>query len=293
MPRSLRAIALPLVATAALSVCGCGAAAGSGAGSPRPASAVVINTVVIGFTRDPDELPFNPRAARLQEATQQLTAIAGHPVTFQFDIALLPQWQSSFESALIDAIETVARDLTWLHDNDAAEFAYGGPLFKRVECSYVAVPARDSDTFDADAGTLRIHVPSEAGAFIPRDAVLVELRDAYWRGLDRRFAKVEPEQADDVALYYRWITSDRNSGGYVDLGTPEGSPRLRAPRRSRASRASSHAYRLGRSRSPRTWRRRSGSPSRSTTSPTLMRSTRRSCARRLPARRSIAPRRRG
>ncbi len=210
---------------------GCG---GAGSETPRPASAVVINTVVIGFTRDPDELPFNPRAARLQQATQQLTAIAGHPVTFQFDVALLPQWQSSFESALIDAIETVARDLQWLHDRDPAEFAYGDPAFKRVECSYVAVPAHDKDAFDPDSGTLRIHLSSEDGQFVPRDAVLGELREAYARWLDRRFANVEPEQADDVDLYFRWVTSDRSSGEYVDLGTQEGL--AKAPRAVRIGR---------------------------------------------------------
>lgn len=206
---------------ALLGACG-GAGAGTGAESPRPASAVVINTVVIGFTRDPDELPFDPRAARLQQATQQLTAIAGHPVTFQFDVALLPQWQSSFESALIGAIENVARDLQWLRDHDPAEFAFGDPAFRRVECSYVAVPSRDRDAFDPASGTLQIHLSSEDGQFVPEDEVLRELRAAYWRSLDRRFANVEPEQADDVALYFRWITNDRNGGAYVDLGTQEG-----------------------------------------------------------------------
>jgi hypothetical protein len=213
----------------ALASCG-----GPGADSPRPASAVVINTVVIGFTRDPDELPFNPRSARLQQATQQLTAIAGHPVTFQFDVALLPQWQSSFESALIDAIENVARDLQWLHDHDAAEFAFGDPAFKRVECGYVAVPSRDKDAFDPDSGTLRIHLSSEDGQFVPQDEVLREMRAAYWQSLDRRFAKVEPEQADDVGLYFRWITNDRDFDEYVDLGTQEGL--AKAPRAVRIGR---------------------------------------------------------
>ncbi|HEX8789791.1 MAG TPA: hypothetical protein VF765_02485 [Polyangiaceae bacterium] len=212
---------------------GCGAA-GAGSETPRPASAVVINTVIIGFTRDPDELPFNPRAARLQQATQQLTAIAGHPVTFQFDVALLPQWQSSFESALIDAIENVARDLQWLHDHDAAEFGFGDPAFKRVECSYVAVPAHDKDVFDPGSGTLRIHLSSEDGRFVPEDEVLRELREAYWQSLDRRFANVEPEQADDVDLYFRWITSDRSSGEYVDLDTQDGL--AKAPRAVRIGR---------------------------------------------------------
>jgi len=223
-----------LAAAGLLALASCGGAGGSGSETPRPASAVVINTVIIGFTRDPDELPFNPRAARLQQATQQLTAIAGHPVTFQFDVALLPQWQSSFESALIDAIENVARDLQWLHDNDPAEFAFGDPAFKRVECSYVAVPSRDKDAFDPASGTLRIHLSSEDGQFVPRDEVLRELREAYWQSLDRRFANVEPEQADDVDLYFKWITNDRNWGEYVDLDTQEGL--AKAPRAVRIGR---------------------------------------------------------
>jgi hypothetical protein len=209
----------PLVLTAGLlALVSCGGAA---AESPRPAASVVVNTVIIGFTRDPDTLPFNPRAARLEQATEQLTAIVGHPVTFQFDVALLPQWQSSFESALIDAIESVARDLQWLHDDDAAKFAFADPAFKRVECSYVAVPSRDKDVFDSDTGTLRIHLSSEDYQFVPRDEVLQTLRSAYWAWLDRRFANVEPERADDVDLYFRWVTREGGSD-YADLGTQEG-----------------------------------------------------------------------
>src|SRR5580692_9769707 len=116
--RWLLLLSLPLLAS-------CGASQQGGAGtSSSSGSTVVINTVVITFTRDPDELPFDPRAARLQAATQQLTAIAGHPVTFQFDIALLPQWRSSFESALTEAIENTARDLDSMRERRPDLFAF-------------------------------------------------------------------------------------------------------------------------------------------------------------------------
>jgi hypothetical protein len=64
--------------------------------------------------------------------------------------------------------------------------------------------------------------------------VLRELREAYWHWLDGRFAKVEPEHADDVDLYFRWITNDRNFGEYVDLDTQEGL--AKAPRAVRIGR---------------------------------------------------------
>jgi hypothetical protein len=199
------ALLLPLVL---LTSCG---AAQPQAGGGSSGTTVVVNTVVISFTGDPDRLPFDPRAARLQAATQQLTAIAGHPVTFQFDIALLPQWRSSFESALIDSIEHVARDLDALHERRPDEFAFADAAFQRVESRYVAVLPDDDEVFDPASKTLRIALTSEASTFVRDGSVFRAIEDAYWVSLERRFKDADPDRVDDVVHYFQYVTGYRHS----------------------------------------------------------------------------------
>ena len=78
-------------------------------------------------------LPFDPRSERLHAASEQLTAIAGHPIGFEFDSALLPEYRESFEDALISAIENTARDLRELKERERAAFDHGVPLFLHVD----------------------------------------------------------------------------------------------------------------------------------------------------------------
>jgi hypothetical protein len=188
----------------------CGGPAAQSPGSSG-ATTTIVNNIVITFTGDPDQLPFDPRAARLQAATQQLTAIAGHPVTFQFDIALLPQWRSSFESALIEAIENTARDLDSMRERRPDLFAFADPALKRVECRYTAVRVDDDLSFDGDHQTLRIALTSEAEAFVGEGWVFRAVDGAYFHFLENRYASKQPEQADDPALYYRYLTDYRRS----------------------------------------------------------------------------------
>ena len=195
---------LGLLATAS-----CGAASEQGA-TPRASTTVVVNNIVIAFTGDPDRLPFDPRAARLQAATAQLTAIAGHPVTFQFDLALLPQWRSSFEEALIEAIENIARDIDALKGRREDLYALGRQL-ERVECRYLAVPSDDDLVFDPGRNTLRVALTSQASSFVREGWLFRAVDRAYFTLLDGRFKNAEPERVDDPPLYLRYLEDYRRS----------------------------------------------------------------------------------
>lgn len=210
MPRRLLAL-LGLC----LHVLSCGGGPGAQSPGAHDASVTVVNTIVIAFTGDPDKLPFDPRAARLQAATQQLTAIAGHPVTFQFDMALLPQWRSSFENALVEAIENVARDLDAMKSRRPELYAFADPSLERVECRYVAVPTDDGLVFDGDHHTLRIALTSEGSAFVGEGWVFHAVDDGYFHFLEKRYAGAQPETVDDPARYYQYLTDYRRS----DSGT--------------------------------------------------------------------------
>jgi len=128
-------------------------------------------------------------------------------------MALLPQWRSSFDEALIEAIETVARDLERLRADKPAVFAYADPLLEHVVCTYSAAATSHEATFDADHRVLHISLPSW-GPFVQRGTVFHALEQEYSAELDRRFASVEPEQAKDVDAYFDYMTSGRrwNSG---------------------------------------------------------------------------------
>ena len=77
----------------------------------------------------PRELPYDPRAARLVSAYRQLTDIAEHPIELALDAAVVPEFRSSFEEALIDAFTSMARDLDELRraDDGGGPTAAGGP----------------------------------------------------------------------------------------------------------------------------------------------------------------------
>ena len=85
-------------------------ALGAGCAS-APQHVQVNNDVAVTITPTPDTLPFDPRGARLREATDRLSGIVGHVIAFEFDAALLSQWRSGFEEQLITSIESVARAL--------------------------------------------------------------------------------------------------------------------------------------------------------------------------------------
>jgi hypothetical protein len=206
MPRRFAVLSLAFLLVCV--ACGGPGAQGPTSGSP---STTVVNTIVIAFTGDPDQLPFDPRAARLQAATQQLTAIAEHPVTFQFDIALLPQWRSSFESALVEAIENVARDLAALKERRPEVFAFADPAVQRVECRYVAVPPDEVLVFDRDHRTLHAALTSEASSFMAEGWLFRAADNAYWEFLDHTYRSVDPEQADEPARYYAFLSGYRRS----------------------------------------------------------------------------------
>lgn len=197
-------------------------------GGPDRPVAVGGGAVVIVFSQAPEELPFNPRGARLLAATQQLEAIVAHPVAIQLDAALLPQWAQNFENGLASGIENVARDFAAMKLVSPRVFAYAVASLRRIECRYDAAARFYTSTFDDRTGTLSISGPvipestssvQEGGpamALIHAGALRFAVPDAYLGDyLGRRFAGVEPESAplDDLDRYWDYITRER-SGFY-------------------------------------------------------------------------------
>ncbi len=181
-----------------------------------------IPVFIVG--ESPEKLPFDPRSARLQAATQQLTQIAGHPIAFQFDAALLPQWRSSFEDALIGAIENVATNLATLKEKEPLVYAHGAPLLQRIECKYSAVSISPSatprekkeDEPHLDPATRAIVVtgpPERWSSLVPQDLVTHALRREFELYVARMYGEVEPESVPpgEREAYFAYVTAYRDA----------------------------------------------------------------------------------
>jgi hypothetical protein len=206
------------------STLGAGALAGCGGSAPHePKSAgnvIYTTNVYVTFTREPDRLPFDPRSARLVAASNQLSQIAGHSIGYQFDAALLPEYQASFEEALISSIENTAKDLDALRHDDPEAFAGTAPKLTKIACSYDAVARYPRPVFSADKGTLDINVPARSGELVGHGSVYQGLRDAFEDGLKKRFESVQGVSEKDEALYFRWLAHTWRPK-YQDLTTAE------------------------------------------------------------------------
>ncbi len=216
-----------LLFSAAIALLPCGVFACASA-PPESAEAgqrvVVGSTMIVSFTEPQNHLPFNPYAGRLQEATEQMTRIAEHPIELRFDAALLPEFHASFEDALTSGVENIARDLSEAKEREPKIFAFGAPLIKRVFCKYDAVVTEDDAKIDVRTGEVTITMPVRSSTLIPRGAIHAVMEDAFDDELDRRFVNVEPEQADDLDLYFDYLTASRRARQEhrADLTTQDG-----------------------------------------------------------------------
>jgi hypothetical protein len=214
-----------LVARAALVVLSAAAMA-CGPAEPPPQNVtnnIITTNVFVSFTKEPERLPFDPKAARLVAASNQLGLIAGHAIGYQFDAALLPEYASSFQEELTLAIENTARDLDGLQKDDPEAFAIAVPKLTRIACTYDAVVRAPKSHLDDATSTLEVTVPARAGDLVSRGAVYRAL-DAYFEEtLEKRYGANPPADvpAAEQGLYFRWLTSIRRHAS-VDESTEQG-----------------------------------------------------------------------
>src|SRR5262245_15547559 len=155
----------------------------------------------------------------------QLEGVLGHKVTFQFDTALLPEYRSSFEYDLTEAVEHAARDLSELRDRSMEVFRRAAPALTRVECHYAAAARDDDAKFEAEKGTLSVSLHPNAGALLPRGLLYGALEEEYDRFLEARFGNMAARgvAAGEQEAYFRFLTGYRRFGPKrADLGKPEG-----------------------------------------------------------------------
>ena len=191
--------------------------AGACAGAPGAAPPLVIhNSVSVVIRPSPRELPFDPADARLAAATVQLSAIARHPVSFEFDVALLPDWRPAFQQVLIESVESVARDLDVLAREQPRVWAHGAPLLERVVSRYDAVVARATEwTFDAAAHALTLSGPATFHG-VERGFVQAALEDEYSRWVAERWGQARPGDVPpaEQSAYFEFLTDSRVRAGW-------------------------------------------------------------------------------
>jgi hypothetical protein len=192
------------------------ACAGSGAES-APRMQIARSAVeLIVIVPPPPELPFDPRSARLAHATGELADIVGHPVTFELDAALLPEFRSSFEEELIRSIENAARDLASLRKSAPRVFRRSAGMLERIACRYRAAAREASGAFDTGRRTLVITEPP-GQAWVQPGVVLRALEEEFEAFLDQRYRGAMPDSvpASEHGAYFEYLTLTRP--GYGNL----------------------------------------------------------------------------
>ena len=183
------------------------------AGAPQHVQ--VNNDVAVTITPTPDTLPFDPRGARLLEATERLSGIVGHVIAFEFDAALLSQWRSGFEEQLITSIESVARALVAWKKDEPDGFVHSAPLLRRVACRYSALAETSKATLDPETGVLRVDQAAHATSLVPETLVYDALeteRDAF---LERAFGEATPDGIAPASrrAYFAFLVGTRPGYG--------------------------------------------------------------------------------
>jgi hypothetical protein len=210
----LGAIALTFAVgvAAAHAITGCAAA--------TPEAVAVQNNVWVVIQPIPQQLPFDPADARLDEASARLVAVAGHPITFEFDVAPFPDWRVGFQDMLIESIENVARDLDDLKSNRPLVFERGARRLERVVTRRDATGVAGVNAkLDASTGVLTLTAPSRG---VVRGQTTDALEDEFARWEAGRWVSTH---AEDVPL------SERR--GYFEFLTKRRDPPPRDPREPR------------------------------------------------------------
>ncbi len=176
--------------------------------SPASTQASVATRVAVTITPPVDTLPFDPRSARITAATAELAEIAGHYVALDVDAAIVPEFRSSFEDALGQAFENMARDLAELRKRAPRVFAYGAPLLEHVRVRYDAAKTRDEIAFDVASRTVSILGPAKRDALVPEHTLDRALGDAYRTHIESRFRGATPDSvpANERTAYFEYLT---------------------------------------------------------------------------------------
>lgn len=177
----------------------------SGCGSTS--TVFITKHVSVEVAHGGGSLPFDPTQARIQQAAARLEAIAGHPIAFEFDVALLPDWRQDFEEALAEILEGSARDLASEQQQRPEAFAYAMPLIDRVICRY-EVERRGAQL---DLASHAVVLTGTAGAtLVPRGTLSDAIEKAYADMIAGRFANATPDTVApaDRAAYFEWLGSD-------------------------------------------------------------------------------------
>ncbi len=190
-------------------------ALGAGCGGGAVTAVHVESSATIAITPAPDELPFDPRGARLHEATEQLSALAGHAVSFQFDAALVSELQSGFEDQLIASVEAVAQGLAAWKKDEPAAFARSASALQHVVCRYRAALRSARATLDAATGVLTVDLPSRIDRLISRGLVYVALQDESDAWADKAYGGASPDSvpAAQRRAYFGYLIATRPGYG--------------------------------------------------------------------------------
>lgn len=194
------------------------AACGGGPVSPAAAARSPESWIVV--TPVPQTLPFDPRSVRLRRAIEALAEVAGHPIALHIDAAVVPSSRPWLEDEIIEAFESIARDLRDLREQDPVVFARAAPAIERVERRYSAAACDLSARVELNDHRVVVEGPARSHGLLARGVVARAVRREYDDNLQGTLGDVAPESVPprDRRAYFESLVRTRPGYGWLFKG---------------------------------------------------------------------------
>jgi hypothetical protein len=207
-------LALPRLAQKSLALVALGLCAHCSPATP-PTAVVVNNEVNVSVTTHggqgevPPTIDLND--PRIGVAQREIARLLGHPLNFEVDPTLVPNFDQQFHDAFVAALETSVTSLQYCKEHIPHAFAYAAAHFKTLRWKYSASKRVERPELDVGAGLLEVWVP-------PNEWQLLEdstLFGVFERALDRdrvlRYSDLSAEKIPPAehAGYLEFLTDYR------------------------------------------------------------------------------------
>jgi hypothetical protein len=186
-----------------------------GCGSTNVRSIVLNSQVTVVVTHIQAEGPaparIDPTDPRIAVSARAVADLLGHPVTFEIDGALVPQFGASLHERFISAFETTASSLAWGKKNLPEAYAYASPFLRTIAFVYSPIEDRAAASLEPQTGTLRVVVRPSASSLLPGPS----LNDAFERAFRDHeiaaYANLAPERVPlaEQRAYFHFVEGYR------------------------------------------------------------------------------------
>jgi hypothetical protein len=182
------------------------------------ASAPERTTVLVRVAESP-ERPTDGAAPRGIDFEDPRIAVAGdalkkqlgHPLSFEIEPPLVPQFGSSLHSAFVAALETAVSSLEEFKAEHPDAMAYVAPYLKVISFKYTPSDHAEDPELDMASGRLVTEVVPNTSVLLQPGDIYTAFKSAFERERVARYSNIDPAQIlpAEQATYLDFITTYR------------------------------------------------------------------------------------